>query len=168
MEIERVTVSGICGNGGREYRVYYTDGRWLSFDSMPGDRELYQSHTSSFCGLPDAPITLDIDKYAKQAHELLVTDVVGKYDQPTTIYFAVKMKLLMGKDWMYANLDNTTIQAQIDHLKAEKEELLDALGALADEQNGPPLIKYADQWQAAFDKATTILAKARDNNPQTK
>lgn len=92
MEIKTITVGGIYGNGGREYRVYYTDGCWLSFNSMPGDKELYQSHTSSQCGLPDAPITLDIDKYAKQAREVLVADVVGKYNKPTTIFFAVKMK----------------------------------------------------------------------------
>lgn len=159
MEIKRVTVSGINGNGGREYRVFFLDGTWLSFDSMPGDRELYRGHKSSSCGSPDAPIPLNIDQHTKQARELLAADVVGKYDQPTTICFAVKMQSDPG---------GTIIQAQIDRLKAEKTELLDALGALADEQNGPPLIKYADQWQAAFDKATTILAKARNNNTQTR
>ena len=166
MEIKRVTVSGIDGNGGREYRVYFVNDQWLSFNSMPGDRELYRSHKSSSCGLPDAPISLPIDQHAKQARELLVADVVGKYDQPTTIYFAVKTSV--GASFLYCacptDPGGTIIQAQIDSLKAEKAELLEALEALRDEQNGPPLIKYAEQWQTAFDKATAILAK---HNTQT-
>ena len=167
MEIKRVTVGGINGNGGREYRIFFLDGIWLSFDSMPGDRELYRSHKSSSCGLPDTPIALSIDQHAKQARELLVADVVGKYDQPTTIYFALKTSV--GASFLYCacptDPGGTIIQAQIDSLKAEKAELLEALEALRDEQNGPPLVKHADQWQAALDKATAILAK---HNPQTR
>lgn len=53
----------------------------------------------------------------------------------------------------------TIIQAQIDRLKTDKIELLNALEALRDEQNGPPLVRHADRWQAAYDKACAILDK---------
>ena len=39
--------------------------------------------------------------------------------------------------------------------------LIDALEELRDVQNGPPLVKYAEQWQAAFDKANALLAPRR-------
>lgn len=47
----------------------------------------------------------------------------------------------------------------------EKVDLFYALEKLRDEQNGPPLLQYAKQWQAAFDKANDVLTKY---NPQTK
>jgi len=45
-------------------------------------------------------------------------------------------------------------------LIAAAPELFEALGALVDEQNGPPLIRDAERWQAAMDKARTALNKA--------
>lgn len=39
------------------------------------------------------------------------------------------------------------------------DELAEALQSLYDEQNGPPLIRYAEQWQMAADKASKALAK---------
>jgi hypothetical protein len=38
------------------------------------------------------------------------------------------------------------------------EALKAALQALYDEQNGPPLIERATQWQAAMDRARALLA----------
>jgi len=42
-------------------------------------------------------------------------------------------------------------------LEAENAKLKDALQALCDEQNGPPLIRRKDSWQAAMDKARDLL-----------
>lgn len=47
--------------------------------------------------------------------------------------------------------------ATIAALEARVERLLDALGELHDEQNGPPLIRREKQWQAAMDKAVAAL-----------
>lgn len=53
------------------------------------------------------------------------------------------------------------LKARIDRLEAERADLFYALEKLHGEQNGPPLIQYADQWQAAFDEATILLAKIK-------
>jgi hypothetical protein len=39
------------------------------------------------------------------------------------------------------------------------QELVEALRDLLDEQNGPPLLRYEKQWQAAVDAARAALAK---------
>lgn len=44
-------------------------------------------------------------------------------------------------------------------LQAELAEALEALRALLDEQDGPPLIRRAQQWQAAVDAARALLIK---------
>ena len=47
-------------------------------------------------------------------------------------------------------------------LKAQRDALLEALQALYDEQEGPPLIRRHRQWQAAMDKARAAIAKAEE------
>jgi hypothetical protein len=49
----------------------------------------------------------------------------------------------------------------LGEIAASHANLLGALEALADVQNGPPLHKYAADWEAAMQKARTALAKAR-------
>lgn len=44
-------------------------------------------------------------------------------------------------------------------LAAENAGLRDALQELVDWQNGPPLIAWTEQWQAAMDRAAKALAK---------
>lgn len=46
-------------------------------------------------------------------------------------------------------------------LRKINAEMLEALGNLVGEQNGPPLIRYEHLWQNAMDKAQEILAKAK-------
>lgn len=40
-------------------------------------------------------------------------------------------------------------------------ELLESLETLMDWQNGPPTVTNADKWQAAMDRASKAVAKAR-------
>lgn len=48
----RLTVGGIDGNSGREYRVHFSAVSWVAFHSMPGDSVLYCGHVSS-CAATD-------------------------------------------------------------------------------------------------------------------
>ena len=59
-------------------------------------------------------------------------------------------------DWF---ADPEVVQADA-RLIAAAPELLEALQNLMDEQNGPPLIRDADTWNEAMDKAATAIAKA--------
>ncbi len=51
------------------------------------------------------------------------------------------------------------ISDHIEELEGQVKELVEALGHLYDEQNGPPLIRDKDCWQAAMDKSQAALAK---------
>jgi hypothetical protein len=42
-------------------------------------------------------------------------------------------------------------------LEAENAKLKEALQSLYDEQNGPPLIRHKESWQAAMDEAGALL-----------
>jgi hypothetical protein len=44
-------------------------------------------------------------------------------------------------------------------LIAKAPELIEALRDLADFQNGPPLVKYADEWRKAHDRAYQLLGE---------
>lgn len=72
MDIKKVTISDVNGNGGREYRVHFSDGCWLSFESIPGDNKLYCGHTAAGAS---------VDQYASEARKLLISDFVGKQDK---------------------------------------------------------------------------------------
>lgn len=48
---------------------------------------------------------------------------------------------------------------ELRRLHALNVELMEALQALYDEQNGPPLIRHEAQWQAAMDAARAALKK---------
>jgi hypothetical protein len=43
----------------------------------------------------------------------------------------------------------------------EIERLREALRDLLDEQNGPPLVRRADEWQAAVDQARAVLGEVK-------
>lgn len=47
------------------------------------------------------------------------------------------------------------------HLIAASPEMYEALEALVDLQNGPPLIREQVEWNSAMDRARAALAKAR-------
>ena len=51
-------------------------------------------------------------------------------------------------------------QRVLSALSDDFYELYESLRSLYDEQNGPPLLRRAKQWQAAMDKARTAIAKA--------
>lgn len=48
---------------------------------------------------------------------------------------------------------------EYSELRAENAELRDTLSSLLDVQNGAPLFKYEQQWQAAVDAARALLSK---------
>ena len=50
----------------------------------------------------------------------------------------------------------------------EARALAKALENLRDEQNGPPLERHKDRWQAAYDNASQILADFEIKHPTTK
>ena len=47
-------------------------------------------------------------------------------------------------------------------LKAQRDALLEALQALYDEQNGPPLIRHQAAWEAAMEKARAAIKAVED------
>lgn len=55
-------------------------------------------------------------------------------------------------EWMTAKHANA-----LEARAALADELAEALQVLYDEQNGPPLAKYAIDWQRAMDMASTAL-----------
>jgi hypothetical protein len=68
---------------------------------------------------------------------------------------------------IHDNPDGNDVQIpDEEHLQANANlissapDLLEALQDLMDEQNGPPLIRDAPQWEAAMDKARAAIAKA--------
>lgn len=58
---------------------------------------------------------------------------------------------------------------KIIELRADNARLREALQELYDYQNGPPLIKWEDEWNAAMKKALAALAteKATASDPKT-
>ena len=48
-------------------------------------------------------------------------------------------------------------------LMAQRDELVEALQSLYDEQNGPPLIRYEKHWNAAMMKAEAALRQAKES-----
>ena len=50
-------------------------------------------------------------------------------------------------------------KARIDELEAELADVKDTLQSLADIQNGSPLIRDEEKWQAIMDKAYKLLSK---------
>jgi len=64
-------------------------------------------------------------------------------------------------DGEYHEYDNRAEMEANARLIAAAPELLEALERLCDEQNGPPLIHYAPDWEEAMDKARAAIAKAR-------
>ena len=59
-------------------------------------------------------------------------------------------------------MTKTTHALKIAAVEAQRDALLEALQALYDEQEGPPLIRRHRQWQAAMDKARAAIAKAEE------
>lgn len=84
---------------------------------------------------------------------------------PGALRAAEKILLLWTVEGIAAIVDHEhpraypDLEARVERLIVEKTQLLDALEALRDEQNGPPLIQRAAQWQTAYDKANALLAK---------
>ena len=50
-----------------------------------------------------------------------------------------------------------SLQFRLLELESKKDDALDALRELHDEQNGPPLLTREKQWQVAMGKAEKIL-----------
>jgi uncharacterized protein YoxC len=55
--------------------------------------------------------------------------------------------------------DTKEEQKTINEAADEIERLREALRDLLDEQNGPPLVRRADEWQAAVDQARATLGE---------
>ena len=59
-------------------------------------------------------------------------------------------------------MTKTTHALKIAAVEAQRDALLEALQALYDEQEGPPLIRRQAQWEAAMNKARAAIAKAEE------
>ena len=57
-------------------------------------------------------------------------------------------------------MTKTTRALKIAAVEAQRDALLEALQALYDEQQGPPLIRHQAAWEAAMEKARAAIAKA--------
>ena len=64
--------------------------------------------------------------------------------------------------WDSIHTCHSECQRPLCKLTRERDALLEALQALYDEQEGPPLIRRHRQWQAAMDKARAAIAKAEE------
>lgn len=53
-------------------------------------------------------------------------------------------------------------EARIAALKARNQRLREALELLMDLQNGPPLLKWKDQWEACMEQCKTLLAAEKE------
>ena len=51
------------------------------------------------------------------------------------------------------------LRKEIERLEAELADVKDTLQSLADIQNGSPLIRDEEKWQAIMDKAYKLLSK---------
>jgi len=59
-------------------------------------------------------------------------------------------------------IELNALQAENARLREQADALAEALQDLMDEQNGPPLIRDAEYWQAAWDKSAAALAAYRE------
>jgi chromosome segregation ATPase len=59
-----------------------------------------------------------------------------------------------------------TANARAEHAEAAEKAMREALQALVDEQNGPPLIRDAAEWEAAMSKARAALQGQGGNSVQ--
>jgi allophanate hydrolase subunit 1 len=60
--------------------------------------------------------------------------------------------------------DLAAANERAEKAEAERDEAVAALQLLYDEQNGPPLERHAERWQAAMDAAEAVLVKAHDRD----
>jgi len=58
-------------------------------------------------------------------------------------------------------LDAEPTEGDMEEAATEIERLREALRDLLDEQNGPPLVRRADEWQAAVDQARAVLGEVK-------
>lgn len=66
---------------------------------------------------------------------------------------------------MFVAADSIEMQAaKISGLDAEIDRLRETLQALYDVQNGPPLEKYRDDWEAVMGKVVNILREVNHDN----
>ena len=59
-------------------------------------------------------------------------------------------------------LTKATHALKLAAVEAQRDALLEALQALYDEQNGPPLIRHQAAWEAAMQKARAAIKKAEE------
>jgi regulator of replication initiation timing len=63
----------------------------------------------------------------------------------------------MNADLLKISADLDAIVQESKRLKAQNQELREALQLLCDYQNGPPLYKYEQQWTNAMNQARAAL-----------
>jgi len=75
---------------------------------------------------------------------------------------AAELRRLHGIEFALRDCEKTLEGMAKKYMDAadQRDELLHALKALIDEQEGPPLIRRHRQWQAAVDAARAAIAKA--------
>ena len=73
--------------------------------------------------------------------------------QPTAIFLAEVMESDPA-----SKMHHDAAAAELRRLHAQRDALLEALQALYDEQEGPPLIRRHRQWQEAIDKTRAAIA----------
>jgi hypothetical protein len=56
-------------------------------------------------------------------------------------------------------------RAELAALRHQHQETLEALRDLVDEQNGPPLLRYAASWQDAMKKSRAAIEHALGKQP---
>jgi len=58
-------------------------------------------------------------------------------------------------------LHNCYYRKELERERDKVEQLRDALEALQDEQNGPPLERHRSHWQMAMDKTAQAIADTK-------
>lgn len=97
-----------------------------------------------------------------QRLERLGQDSVGNYGMPICAEAAAELRRLHGIEFALRDCEKTLEGMAKKYMDAadQRDELLGALKALLDEQEGPPLIRRHRQWQAAVDACRAAIAKA--------
>jgi hypothetical protein len=96
-----------------------------------------------------------------QPEALRLADVLGRgryYERRA----AAELRRLHGIEFALRDCEKTLEGMAKKYMDAadQRNELLHALKALIDEQEGPPLIRRHRQWQAAVDACRAAIAKA--------
>lgn len=158
-----------------EQREGWVPARKLPTPTPRTDAAIQSINEAHFRGKIIAPIfaaTLELELAAKDAK---IAEQAGQI-----VALRGCLEHLRSKDWFNNPYYTTEVVGIINASKVraalstpapkvvpleEAKALADALENLRDEQNGPPLERHKEHWQAAYDTANKVLAEFNSKHP---